>query len=130
MNYETKAVFATLLFEDIEEKVARSIAINQVELCGSVAMSPADIDIHCPEHGLSTSEQMHISDVLEDYFASEDEREPEVTCPLCQESTRGSIYERGLFLLAHRELHIFESRMDTLLTFGDFDSDGRERGGA
>jgi len=128
LDYKEKLIFAELLRVDLDEDAARSIAIAQVKECGSLAMSPADIDIYCEGHGLNFDEMIFVSDLLEDIL--ERNHEPVVSCPICTEESGGTISERGLFLLGHRAFHLHEMRMASMIHFGEdgveFDDDDTE----
>ena len=106
LNYREKVIFARLLEEDVDERAARMIAVTQFEVAGDLAMSPAELDIYVPGHGLSTGDMMHVSDVLEELL--EEDSTPSVTCPVCGESSEGTVFEMGMFLLAHQAFHLHE----------------------
>ena len=106
LNYEEKVIFARLLEENVDERAARMIAVTQFEVAGDLAMSPAELDIYVPEHGLSMGDMMHVSDILEELL--EEGPAPSVTCPVCGESSEGTVFEMGMFLLAHQAFHLHE----------------------
>jgi hypothetical protein len=128
LSHKEKLVMARLLEVNLDESAARKIAIAQVQECGLIAMSPADIDIHCPGHGLNFDEMIFVSDLLEDIL--ERNHEPVISCPICSEESGGTISERGLFLLGHRAFHLHEMRMASMIHFGEdgveFDDDDTE----
>ena len=109
LDYREKVIFARLLEEDVDERAARAIAVTQFEVAGDLAMSPAEMDIYVPGHGLSLSDMMYISDVLEELL--EEKSAPSVTCPVCGESAEGTVLEMGTFLLAHQAFHLHEMNL-------------------
>ena len=109
LDYREKVIFARLLEDDVDERAARMIAVTQFEVAGDLAMSPAELDIYVPGHGLSLSDMMHVSDVLEELL--EENSAPSVTCPVCGESAEGTVLEMGTFLLAHQAFHLHEMNL-------------------
>ena len=117
LEYKEKLIFAELLRVDLDEDAARSIAIAQVKECGSLAMSPADIDLYCEGHNLNFDEMMFVSDFLGDILKKESE--PVASCSFCGEISTGSIFDVGMFLLAHREYHVHDVRIASMLEFSE-----------
>jgi hypothetical protein len=122
LSHKEKLVLARLLEANIDEVVARKIAIAQIQECGSSPMSPAQIDIYVPDNGLTQSASEWISDYLE-IILDDDSKPPTIECPVCGEVEEGSIRDLGEFILAHRAYHEFEQNVAKMLDFGD-DNDG------
>ena len=107
LSYQESLIFADLLSAGLRESDARAVAVAQSRECGDLAMSPFQMDIHIPNHGMSLDTQMWVSDLLEEII-DEDSKTPSVECPFCGQQAEGTVYEMGLFLLAHQAYHAFE----------------------
>ena len=130
LTYKEKLVYARLLEVDIDESAARKIAIAQIQECGQTGMSPAQLDMYVPDHGLDLDTQYWVSDYLEEIL-DDDAKPPSIGCPVCGEVEEGTIRDLGLFLLAHQAYHAFEQNVAKMLEFGednddDGDGDGNE----
>ena len=128
LTYMEKLVYARLLEVDIDESAARKIAIAQIQECGQTGMSPAQLDMYVPDHGLDLDTQYWVSDYLEEIL-DDDSKPPSVVCPVCGEVEEGTKQVLGLFLLGHKEFHAFEQNVTQMLEFGedsDDDSDDDE----
>ena len=108
--------------DDIDEAVARKIAIAQIQECGSSPMSPAQLDIYVPDNGFSQSTSYWVSDYLKDIL-DDDSKPPSIECPVCGEVEEGSIQDIGLFLLGHQTYHAFEQNIANMLEFGEDNDD-------
>ncbi len=71
-------------------------------------MSPAQLDIYVPDHGLTFDEMMWVSDILDEIMDEDSNKTPSVECPFCGQQAEGTVYQMCLFLLAHQAYHGFE----------------------
>ena len=118
MSYQEKLNFAALLEVGLDEKLARALAIAQSRECGSRAMSPAEMDIHIPHHGMSLETMYWVSDYLEE-VVGENPPAPSVACPICGDTEEGTITEMGFFLLCHQAYHLHEQNIAPMHDFGN-----------